>query len=225
MSQYKTFTQNAMVQDFKHKGNFQGKEEILSRLSVFHDKEQEQDNIDFADLDFSKAKDLSENQIIAKLHALKKRNEMSFDFANECEIEREIQELENQQIAISKQYRSADQKDNVLTVMRILGKTVVYGILCGFVWVVFQAWPKESKAVSIANIPVETTKQPAIQPIKAPLTKEQFNAMLLDGVAKQAAMSQQQFQEQTPKATIDQMNRIGQMVLDLANNNNKGDEK
>ena len=288
MNQYKTFTQNAMVQDFKNKGVFQSKDEILARLNISTEEQEQddvEDSIDADDLfDFRKVvKDNSGTknpldafktipQINDELNRLTAK-EIAFDFkTNAIDKSREI-ELKKKLAALESMNKDDYEFIEKLE-KNLLFKIIIIPLCVAFIPFTAKAvfhsvndfvtqpssqvlqvkLPSTGTVVSISGNALnaisnkqmttdqlvskigeseylfkddkaelskkiaETTSQ------KKPISKEEFNAKLLDGIAKQNGMTTKQLQEQTPPATIEQMSRIGQMVLDLAHNN-KGDEK
>lgn len=224
---HKSFALNASIQDFKNKGTFQSKDEILARVKFNAEVHQELENSDFDDLTFSKKQTDNDSDLIDRIKSLKERVAASFDFANEYAINQELSHLENQKRQLDQDDRTETRKEMLISISGILAKTIGYSCMAILIWIVFQAWPKsnETQAKSSPQVTVEATKQLDSQPQAAPISKEQFNAMLLDGIAKQMATSTKEFSEQTPPAAIEQVSRIGQMVLELAHNNNKGDKK
>lgn len=248
MNEQTKFANNQIVQDFKHKGIFESKEEILTRLNLSNIST-EQDEINSDDLfDFKKSQvtnteteNLSETdeyeQMVKKswgkpeiaIHQELKQlrnKELDFDFKNDIknhsritEIESELAEIQKKQHAATQQEKLADIKDTVFPIAAFIGRCLTVFVLGGFLitmtLAVYQN-NKEHANTTETTVVAKETKATTENDEKKPISKEIANAMLLDGIAKQVAMSQAQFLQQTPQANINQMSRIGQKVLDLA---------
>lgn len=286
---YKTFAQNAMVQDFRNKGTFQSKDEILARVNVSTEEQKQddvEDSINADDLfDFRKVvKDNSETknpldafktipQINDELNRLTAK-EIAFDFktnaidkSRETELKKKLAALESMN---KDDYEFIEKLEK-----NLLFKIITIALCVAFIPFTAKAvfhsvndfvMQPSSQALQVKLPTTETVvtisedtlnaisnKQMSTDQLvskigeseylfkddkaelakkiaettaqKAPVTKEQFNAMLLDGIAKQNSMTTKQLQEQTPPQTMQQISRIGQTVLELAHINNKGDEK
>lgn len=225
---------NPTIQDFRNKGTFQSKDEIFARLQFNAEQHQDLDDelFDFRKVHTQKT-DAQDSTgiytpqehcqvVMDKIKALKAKT-LDFDFKNDRETNLEIARLENNLAILNKTYKQSERKAlRNFAVVSFIPAIAIF-IAGTIFWISDNA--HQAPIVQIKNIPALTPEQQknlVIGTENKGITKAEMNAMLLDGVAKQMAISPKQFIEQTPQATIDQVNRIGQMVLEQAT---KGDKK
>lgn len=235
---------NPTIQDFRNKGRFQSKDEIFARLQFNAEQHKDLDDelFDFKKVHTQRA-DAQDSTgiytpqehcqvVMDKIKALKAKT-LDFDFKNDRETNLEIARLENNLAILHKTYKQSERK--ALRNFAVVSFIPAIAILIAgtIFWISDNA--HQAPIVQIKNVPALTPEQQktldtttsnkgslVIGTENKGITKAEMNAMLLDGVAKQMAMSPKQFIEQTPQSTIDQVNRIGQMVLEQAT---KGDKK
>ncbi|HAU4290857.1 TPA: hypothetical protein ACQVKY_005272 [Serratia marcescens] len=195
MSQYKTFTQKAMVQDFKHKGIFQGKEEILARLNIFKDEQAEQeDYIDTNELfDFRKVvKDDAKKE--NSLDAFKTINDINKELkrltAKETTFDFKTNAIDKAKEVALKQKRAAleaerDSAKNDSGWAETLFKVGFVGMVAAITLANSGIYFSKHQTTTAQAAKIETSKETETKPQQAPASEDQIRKMLEQALALQ----------------------------------------
>lgn len=191
---HKAEMQNAMVQDFKHQGTFQSKEQILANTYFSEMEPLAQEHIDFDDLIFSKKEPISEHRLNKRIDELKAAQAKEFSFINDFEINQELKSLTE----IKEHYREQDKAENKRKKLWSMADTVYAITLYSLIVLGITA-----------GVILES------QPTKGSTIEQLADVVRLDKAAKEAFNSTVEFSQEHNTLAVNQLSRMGQAVLDL----------